>query len=80
MLTYLFEHNQGAHGQSGEQGCDQQHDDAHWDAGVETDESQNPAAGGGRKKQNSHCESVSTQHESWKDSVRKIRGTMFPSR
>lgn len=61
MLTYLFEHNQGAHGQSGEQGCDQQHDDAHWDAGVEADESQNPAAGGARKK--SHCESVWTHYE-----------------
>lgn len=50
MLTYLFEHNKGAHGQRSEQGCNQQHDDAYWDAGVETDESQDPAAGGGRIK------------------------------
>lgn len=63
-LTYLFEHDEGAHRQSGEQGRDQQHDDAHWDAGVETNEGQDPATGGGGKKSisNGHRKSISTHN------------------
>lgn len=72
--TYLFEHDEGAHGQSGEQGCDQQHDDAHRDAGVEADESQDPATGGGgnNRKPHSHGESVSTHSGTCKDGAGKI--------
>lgn len=79
-LTYLFEHDEGAHGQSGEEGCDQQHDDAHRDAGVETDEGQDPATGGGGKnsKPNSHCESVSLHNGTCKDGAGKKRHKKEP--
>lgn len=45
LSTYLFKHNERAHRQSGEESSDQQHDDAHWDTGVQTSQGRDPAAG-----------------------------------
>lgn len=45
LSTYLFKHNERAHRQSGEESSDQQHDDAHWDTGVQTSQGCDPATG-----------------------------------